>query len=207
MRAERDGSGQVRATVALDPAAAAVAPDLADQLRVEDLEAAGWRVEAPPPDKDGRRQLQAVKSFSSPEGAARAVEELAGPAGPFREFALAQDRSFFKTRTRLAGTVDLSGGLEAFIDPGLRQQLAGADVATIERQLGVTAAEAFRFEVEARLPGQARTWPVELGQLQEVRAAVEAWNTPRIVFLLLALASGLALVVVLVRRSRLVTWG
>ncbi len=183
--------------------------DLAGQPRVEDLRAAGWRVDDPSETDGGGRRLRAAKSFASPAGAGPVVEELTGVGGPLRQFRLTQTRSFFKTRTALVGLVDLSTGVDGLADPGLRQQLAaaGVDAPTLERQLGVRLADVFRFEVEARLPGRSRTWTPRLGETVEVEASVEAWNTTRITAGVVALASALALVVVLVRRSRFVTWG
>ncbi len=209
VRVDRDGSGRVTASVLFDQAAALHLGDPVEQPRVADLEAAGWEVEGPVARPGGGQEVRAVKPFASPAAATRAVEELTGPAGPFRSFRVAQDRSFLKTRTALTGTVDLSGGLEAFADPRLRQQLAeaGADLATIEGQLGQTAGEALHFEVRSQLPGQTRAWTPALGQTLEVRASAESWNRSRIALLAVAVASGLALVAVLARRSRRVTWG
>ena len=205
----RDGTGQVTASVLLDQAAAAHLVEGAEQPRVADLEAAGWQVEGPVARTGGAQELRAVKRFDSPAGATRAVEELTAPGGPFRSFRLSQQRSFLKTRTAVTGTVDLSGGLDGFADPALRDQLAaaGGDFATVERQLGVPAAEAIHFEVKAELPGRARTWRPALGETVEVGTSVESWNTSRIAFLAVAVASGLALLAVLVSRSRRVTWG
>jgi hypothetical protein len=209
VQVERDGTGQVTASVLFDQAAAAHLVEGADRLRVDDLEAAGWRVEGPVARSGGGQEVRAVKEFDSPAAATRAVEELTGPAGPFRSFRVTQERSFLKTRTALTGTVDLSGGLDGFADPALRQQLAaaGADFATIERQLAEPAAQAFRFQVRSELPGQARSWAPALGQVVEVSTSVESWNRTRIAFLVVAVGSAVALVAVLARRSRRVTWG
>lgn len=203
---EPDGSGQVKATVRLDRAAAAQVPNLAGQLRVEDLAAAGWRLEGPTRSDDGGAQVSAVKSFDSPAGARRAVEELAGPRGPLRDFALALRRSFLETRTELSGTVDLSSGLEGFGDEVLRNRLGGSslgvDPAVLERQLGARLADVFGLEVTARLPGRGpATVKLELGERAQLRASAHRWNTERIAFAAVAVVSSLALVVVLVRRA------
>ncbi|MBA3955844.1 MAG: hypothetical protein H0X58_04185, partial [Acidimicrobiia bacterium] len=44
---ERDGSGRVAVAVDLDAEAADRLPDLGDQLRLDDLEAAGWEIVGP----------------------------------------------------------------------------------------------------------------------------------------------------------------
>ncbi len=200
------GSGEVRATVVLDREAAEQVPDLAGQLRVGDLERAGWRVEAPSRRSDGGSQIRAVKPFRSAAGAARALRELGGDEGPFRDLRLHVDRSYLRTRTALTGTVDLSSGLEGFSDEVLRQRLGsplGVDPATVERQLGRPLRDVVTFRVRALLPGEdpAVVTP-SLGQRVEVRASAERWNVERLVFGAVALVAGVALVGVLLGRLR-----
>ena len=199
-----DGNGEVKASVVLDERAAAQVPDLERLLRVDDLEEAGWRVEGPTRRDDGGIRVQAVKSFRSPTGAARAMAELSGPEGPFRDFRLEVDRSYLLTRTALLGTLDLTRGLESFSDEVLAQRLGsplGVDTKTVERQLGKPLGEAFHVEVVARLPGeQARVWSPALGERVQVAASGTRLNGERIAFGVIALAAGVALLVVLARR-------
>ena len=212
-----DGRGQVRTTITLDRLAADQVANVAGQQRVEDLRQAGWRVEGPEKAEDGGLRLRAVKSFSSPAGATRAVEELAGPDGAFRSFQLTRRRTFLKTRTGLSGTVDLSRGLEGFLDPDLRARLGGAglDAPSLERQLGVPLPEVFGFEVRAGLPGRVEgnapdggaVWRPKLGEALAIDARAEQWNVGGMAFAVVAVASGVALLAVLVRRSRAISWG
>ncbi len=204
LTARPDGGGQVRATVVLDKQAAAQVPDLAQDLRLDDLDAAGWEVEGPSGSDGGEVRVEATKSFTTPAGASRAIEELGGPKGPFRDFRLRVDRSFLETRTSVDGTVDLSSGLEGFSDEVLRQRLGsplGVDLATVERQLGRPLQEMFRVTVEARLPGEAPTVvSPELGQRAELVASARRLNVERIVAAAVAGVAGLVLAVVLLRR-------
>lgn len=208
--------------MSLDEEAAAQVPDLAQQLRVDDLRAGGWRVEGPTPTEGGGTELRAVKRFRSPAGASRALAEVSGPGGPFASLRLSQRRSLWKTRTALTGTVDLSRGLESFGDEVVKERLGGhvlgADPAELERQLGMALSRVFRFRLLARLPGAVRSdaplqeggaavWPVELGATQTVAASSERWNVANLLFAAVAVAAALALLVVLVRRSRHVSWG
>lgn len=219
--ASAGGGGQVRAVVSLDAEAAALVPDLAQQLRVDDLEAAGWVVDGPAPAADGGVTLGVAKRFSSPAGAARAVEELSGAGGPFSSLRLTRTHGLWKTRTSLVGTVDLSAGLGAFGDAALAETLGapdlGLDPAAIERELGVPLAEALRVEFVGRLPGtttsnapssrgDAGVWPVDLGSTVDVSASSEAWNLMRLGFAGVAVLAFLALLVLVVRRSRLLSW-
>ena len=211
------GGGNVRAVVTLDREAAAQVPDVAQQLRVDDLEAAGWEVRSPEPVAGGGVTLEASKRFSSPAGAAQAIEELSGVDGPFSTLHLTRERGFWKTKTALRGSVDLSAGLGAFGDAALAETLGGPglglDPATVERELGKPLAEAVHVEVVGRLPGAltsnapatrdgAAVWPVALGATTAVAATSEAWNALTLAFSGVALLSGLALLVVLVKRGR-----
>ncbi|MDQ6927384.1 MAG: hypothetical protein M3159_01825, partial [Actinomycetota bacterium] len=97
--AKADGTGVVRAAVALDAQAAQGAPDLGAQLRVDDLRQAGWTVRGPTKESDGLTWVRASKPFSTPARATAILGELTGPQGPFRTLTLTQSRSLLKSRT------------------------------------------------------------------------------------------------------------
>ncbi len=185
VRAAAEGGGDVSATVSLDKEAAEQVPDLAGQLKVEDLKAAGWRIEGPTPAAGGRTELRAIKAFASPAEATRLFQELTGPTGPFASLRLTRDRSLLKTRTSLTGTVDLAGGLEVFSDEVAREKLGGLPLgiepARLEAELGRPLADVFGFRLTADLPGDIEgggsgVWEVRLGQATAVNASAEQWN-------------------------------
>lgn len=213
------GGGHVRATVTLDAEAARQVPDLAHQLRVDDLEAAGWEVDGPTAAPGGGASVTASKPFATSRGAARALREL---GGGFAGLRLRVDRSFWRTTSALEGEVDLSAGLAAFGDEDLAalvgNQTLGLDPPAVERELGRPLAEVLEVELVADLAGrmdadapEARAgdavWPVPLGTTVAVRAEAERWNSSSLAMGAVALASGLMLVGVLIRRSRRVSWG
>lgn len=212
VRATAEGGGVVSATVSLDEEAAAQVPDLAEQLRVSDLEAAGWRIEGPVPAAGGRTEVRAVKGFGSPAEATRVIEELSGAGGPFASLRLTRSRSFLKTRTTLAGRVDLTGGLEAFSDEALKEKLGGlplgVDLAQLEAQLGQPLADSFGFRLTADLPGEVKanaagaTWSTRLGDVTPVKASAEQWNLSTLAFGAVSVLSGATLLGVLLRRRR-----
>src|SRR5205823_6123808 len=109
--AHRDGTGIVRVGVGLDADAARQVPDLTHDLRVDDLRRRGWAIVGPRQEKDGRTWVRAAKHFGSPDELRSVVAEVSGPSGPFRDFRLQRSRSFFRSRLRFTGTVDLSGGV------------------------------------------------------------------------------------------------
>lgn len=207
VRATAQGGGDVTATVSLDNEAVEQVPDLAEQLRVEDLKAAGWHVEGPAPAPGGRTEIKAIKAFASPGEATRVFQELTGPNGPFGSLRLALTRSLLKTRTSLTGRVDLAGGLETFSDDVAKQKLGGLPLgiepAQLEAELGKPLADVFGFRLTADLPGDVdgpASWQVRLGQTTAVNAAAEQWNLTTIALGASSAASGLALLALLLRR-------
>ncbi|MEO7837144.1 MAG: hypothetical protein ABIS21_05835 [Acidimicrobiales bacterium] len=210
VRATAEGGGDISATVSLDEEATAQVPDLAGQLRVSDLKAAGWRIEGPAPAPGGRIEVRAVKPFGSPEEANRTLQELSGADGPFATLRFSRSRSLLKTRGSLLGAVDLAGGLAGFSDPVLKERLGGlalgVEPARLEAELGRPLAEVFGFRLTADLPGRtdANTaglvWQARLGETVTVKAVSEQWNLTTIAFGAASVLSGLALLAVLVRR-------
>ncbi|HUP70532.1 MAG TPA: hypothetical protein VM142_12070 [Acidimicrobiales bacterium] len=211
VRASAEGDGEISAAVSLDKEAAEQVPDLAEQLKVEDLKAAGWRIEGPAPAPGGRTRIKAIKAFASPAEATGIFEELTGPNGPFASLRLARHRSLLKTRTSLNGAVDLAAGLEAFSDEVLKERLGGLPLGVepgkLEAELGKPLADIFGFRLTAELPGKLdgpASWQVRLGQTTAVNAAAEQWNLTTIALGATSAASGLALLAVLLRRRRFV---
>jgi hypothetical protein len=212
--ANADGSGSVRAGVGLDADALRQIPDLRQQLKVDDLRKAGWTVVGPRKEGDGRTWVRATKRFADPAGERRAMSELNGPTGPFKDFRLTRHRSFFRTTLRFSGTIDLAGARN-FSDPTLEQRLGGGgvDVETLRRRLDQLLNQSFRLQVVAQLPGSIDSnaptsvdggvvWRPKVGQRVQLVATARAWDTRRILLLGAAALVAIAAVVVLVRRRR-----
>lgn len=203
-----DGSGTVTVSVGLDPDAAGRVPALADELRVDDLEATGWTVTGPAVEDDGFTWVRATKAFATPEEAGTVLAELAEIAGtdaPFRDFAVTRERSFARTEYGFRGTVDFAGGLEAFGDEALTQALdgeaLGESVEAIEERIGQAIDDVFRFRVAVGLPGSVESnaptsasngaiWEPRLSEARaiELEATSEVVRTRSIVFAALAVA-------------------
>ena len=203
-----DGSGRVRAGVGLDDEALRQVGDLAAVLRVDDLRQAGWEVEGPAAEDDGLTWVRASKRFDDPGEADRALAELSGPAGPFKDFRLTRSGSLLRTRTTFTGTVDLGAGLAGLVDPELTERLGGGDP-------GLDAmARAARVEVSAGLPGSITTnapvtsggravWTPEMGSVLTLSAEGDLRRLAPLVYGALAVAAvAAALVLFVVRRRR-----
>lgn len=223
---DEDGAGTVEAAVGLDADALGRLPDLDEDgvsdaadlvalVRVDDMRAAGWDVEEPAED-GGMTWLRASKPFGTPDEAMAVLSEVTGAEGALRDLELERSTGFGETSYEFSGTLDLSGGLEAFGDAGLAQALdgepLGEDAAAIEEDLGQPLADTFMLDLRLRLPGDVDpgtgdlvgadvVWSPDLGAEAE---SLEASSTQRdlAVWALAgaAIASGVLLVVLLLVR-------
>lgn len=182
----------MRAGLGMDDDALRQLGDPVKELRLDDLRQTGWTVAGPAREKDGLTWVRIAHRFASATEATRVAAEL---GEPFQGLTLRRQRSFLKTKTTLTGSIDLSKGLAAFSDPALQTTLGGTD-------LGVLTDENVHFRLEARLPGQTRTWSPKLGEQVRISAAAEAWNVEPILAAVAALVFALAGFVVLVTTRR-----
>ena len=222
---EEDGSGTVSVSVGLDPDATSRVPGLAQELRLEDLRATGWEIVGPAVEADGFTWIRATKPFATPEEAGTVLAEVAGDDGPFREFELVRERSFARTDYDFRGTVDFTGGLEAFGDEALADALdgqpLGESVEAIEERIGSTIDQAFTFRVAVGLPGDlgstnaptrasnGAVWEPRLseGRAITLEASSQVVRTRTLVLTAVAVvagvaALGLAILTPIVRRRR-----
>ncbi|CAN5164198.1 hypothetical protein BH24ACT1_BH24ACT1_10400 [soil metagenome] len=214
----RDGSGEVAVAVDLDEEAANRLPDLAAQLRLDDLAAAGWDVEGPTATTGGSTLIVATKTFATPEDATQVLRDVSGPSGPLRGFEVVRRSSFLSTDYTFTGVVDLSAGVEGFVDEELRRSLEGSDLslarADLEELTGAPLEETFRFQVRATLPGSLTVagtgteegdtalWRPVVGERLTLAATSEAFHRQRLAWLGVSSAAMLALIVVLVGSRR-----
>lgn len=168
VEARQDGSGVVRAAIGLDDEAALRLGDPTEELRLDDLRQSGWEITGPTKGPDGLTWVRAAKPFATPAEADLAAAELSGPQGPFRDFRLQRERSFFKTRTTFTGLIDLTAGLAGLSDPALD--------AAVGDFPGRPGAEGLRVRLEAELPGHTESWEPPVGEQLRVRAESETWN-------------------------------
>lgn len=212
MDARSDGSGQVRVEVMADKEVAD-AVDLSKGVRVDDLRQAGWRIDGPDKGPDGGVKVVATKPFRDVAEARLVVEELSGPEGPFQGFRLERTRTFARTTTRFAGTVDFAEGVEAFGDPAVREALGGSDIGVdltrleqalngpVDRAVGINVAVRLPGEVESNAPSQldnGARWELKLRDRADLTAQSVAWNTSNLAGAAVALLAAVGLLVLLV---------
>jgi hypothetical protein len=212
----RDGTGRVVAGLGLDDEAVREVGDLGTALRLDDVRAAGWLVDAPRKEGDGLTWVRASKPFTEPEQVAGIVAELNGPSGPFRDFTVTRTKSLTRTKTTFTGTVDLAGGLTGLADPELTAALGDIDLGLDPDALRTRFGDRLKVQAAAGLPGEITTnapardggralWAPELGQTVQLEASSSAFRVdPRLPVTagaVLLVAAGL-LAVVLRRRRR-----
>lgn len=171
---EPDGSGAVTVTVRLDREAARRLGDPATALSVADLRDAGWSVEDPV-QRDGGLVLRARRPFASPEDLPRALAEVGGTDGVFRDTELTIRDGFASTSYEFSTQVELSGNPEQFGDEALTAVLGGLPLGRSPEELaleGVADPGAMILEVAVELPGGT---PETNG---EVRDGVAVWTFP-----------------------------
>lgn len=202
----RDGSGTVEAGIGLDDEALRELGDPGRELRVDDLRQAGWTVTGPGKEDDGLTWVRLSKEFATPSEANRVAGELSAPEGPFRDFRIERQRSFFRTRTTFTGLVDLSNGLAGLTDTDLQTALGGADlgldVAGLRRRFGDGLADTLRVRVEARLPGRTQLWEPQIGETLQLQTRAESWNVQPLAAALAAVVFAATALVVVVGRRR-----
>ena len=219
---DEDGSGTVAVEVVLDREAFLRVDDITRQLRVDDLEAAGWEITGPEPTADRGRRVVAEKGFDHPDDAAGILAEVTGPDGPLTDATVERAKQFGRIEQSFEATLDLSGGIEAFSDPDLAALLndlpIGQDVETLEEELGAPLAELTSFAVVVDLPAgdvssaggpdiderddrRVFRWEASLGDGPvDLRAQTGEVNWTAIALAALALVTGLTLIVLLLRR-------
>ncbi len=203
-----DGSGTVTVAVGLDADALSQVGDLKSQLRISDLQAAGWTVTGPTKAADGYTWVRASKPFADAAQATEVMGEVNGPDGAFRAWTVSRSSSTWSTSWKVSGTVDLTKGMETFSDPKLDQALGahGYDdlIAQIEKREGKPVADMVDVQVSVELPGAARTYAPSLADRQPTTVAVSHTQLNKGLGLAVVVG-GLVLVVVaaVLVRSRL----
>jgi hypothetical protein len=146
-----DGSGTVTVTAAADAELVAAAPSAFADIRLDDVEQAGWTTLGPTKGADGSLTLTLTKPFTTPAEANSILAELNGPDGPLRDLTVALDQSFATVSSSLTGSVGLTGGLGAFSDAALAQALGSAPLANL---VAAPVDQVVGLTVTARFPGQ-----------------------------------------------------
>jgi hypothetical protein len=147
-----DGSGTVTVTAVADPALVAEVPELAEDVRTDDLTAAGWTVDGPAPTPEGGLQVVLTRAFSTPAEANAVLAQLGGPDGPILGAELARASEFARSTWTFDGTLQVTGGIDAFADDELLAALGASPYA--DDLADVALADALGIELSLTLPDE-----------------------------------------------------
>jgi hypothetical protein len=168
-----NGSGLVTVTAVADAELLANAPGLAEDLRFDDLVAAGWVVQGPAPTADGGLSLVLRHPFSSPEQATAILATLNGRNGPLLDVTLGRtvaERSVELTMTGFSGT---TLGLASFADDELLAAVGATPWAAEVAAQGLTIDQVLSVSVSAALDGEVVATTGTAGDDGRVR-----WSIP-----------------------------
>lgn len=151
-----DGSGTVTVRTEFDAAAVDAVPELADGLRIDDLEDADWQIVGPVRGGDGGVVVTAVKPFETLEQLPDVLDEIVGSAaGVFSDFEIVRERTFARTTYSLSGRIDPTINLNQLSDlelQGLLGEPLGRPISEIEATAGTSLNETIEMMFSVTLP-------------------------------------------------------
>lgn len=148
---EPDGTGTIRVTATADAEVVAAVPTLADELVLDDVEAAGWIVEGPIATDDGGLTITMTHDFVSAEEATNLLRSL-GP--PFGQMTVQRGTTGDETTTQMTGLLGLTNGFETFADSELVTAIGSIPFADEIAASGATPETSMSVSIRATLPGE-----------------------------------------------------
>ena len=149
----QDGSGTVTLTAIADAAVVAQAPGLAEDLRFDDVAAAGWIVEGPTATDDGGLKVVLTHNFATVAEATALLQSINGVGGPMQAITITRTESDSQITTFLTGSLRVDGQLQAFADADILTAIGGSPYSQAILDAGVSPSEAVTFTLSADLPG------------------------------------------------------
>lgn len=157
LHVQGNGSGRVVVTVTADAAVAKAAPDLAGDVRNDDLTAAGWRTIGPDETEDGGLTVSFERPFRNPEEATAVLAQVNDSRGPLKQLALVRGGKESNSTFTLSGRLEVNGGLEAFADDAAIKLLGGAPYAAQVSATGEDLGKILGITFEAHMPGTVKS--------------------------------------------------
>lgn len=154
LHVQPNGSGDVTVVVTADKDVVAKAPNLATDLRTDDLTTAGWKVSKPVTTKTGGLSLTLVHNFKNPAEANVVLSQVSGTKGPLHEMLVSRSGKDTNSKWALTGRLEVTGGLEAFIDDAGLKLLGSAPYLADVEEAGLDLGDAVGLSFTAQLPGK-----------------------------------------------------
>ncbi len=187
-----DGTGLITVTAIADADVVSRAPGLAQDLRFDDAQSAGWTVTDPAGTADGGLQVQLTHTFANPEEATALLQSINGSGGPLHGVALARAVEEGGTTVSLVGSLRIDG-LAAFADPDVLAAIGATPYAEQVAASSASPTDAVGVSVRATLPGKITSatgtvsdgsvsWivPLDGSQLDIATTSVDDHGTARI---------------------------
>jgi hypothetical protein len=212
-----DGSGDITLTAVADADVVNKAPGLAEDLRFDDAESAGWTVTGPTATSGGGLQAELTHEFANPEEATALLQSINGSGGPLHNVVLGRTITDVGTKLTMVGSVRIDG-LAAFADPDVLAAIGATPYAEEVAAAGQGPTQAVVVTVRASLPGTINSatgtvedggvsWivPLDGSQLDLATSAVDDHGTAKI----WGIASNVALILLVVWcviAAAFITW-
>ena len=187
-----DGSGDITLTAIADSEVVAKAPGLAEDLRFDDAESAGWTVTGPTEVDGGGLQVVLTHDFANPEEATALLQSINGSGGPLHNVVLGRTISESGTTITMVGSLRVDG-LTAFADPDVLAAIGATPYAEEIAAAGQSPTQAVGITFRASMPGKINTatgtvegrsvsWivPLDGSQLDLATSAVDDHGTAKI---------------------------
>ena len=149
-----NGSGTVTVVVTADKAIVDKAPSLAQDIRTDDLKKAGWEVTGPTKTKTGGLTITLSHAFNTPTEATAIINQVSEERGPLHDMVLTRSGKDTNSTWTLAGRLEVTGGLNSFIDDAGLQLLDVSPYAAEVSEAGLDLGDAVGITFSASLPGK-----------------------------------------------------
>lgn len=148
-----NGTGTVTVIVTADKDIVAKAPSLAQDIRTDDLKKAGWDVDGPTKTKSGGLTITLTHDFDTPTEATAILKQVSEERGPLHDVVLARSGKDTNSTWTLAGRLEVTGGLNSFIDDAGLELLDVTPYAAEVTESGLDLGDAVGISFTATLPG------------------------------------------------------
>ena len=157
LKVNPNGTGSVTVVVTADKEIVAKAPSLAQDIRTDDLKQVGWKTDGPKKTKSGGLTITLTRSFRNPEEANAVLAQVSESRGPLHDVVVTRSGKDTNSTWTLAGRLEVSGGLDAFVDDAARDLLDVTPYAAEVEEAGLDLGDAVSVTFTATLPGSVGT--------------------------------------------------
>lgn len=174
-----NGSGTIEVTATADADVVGQAPGLAQDLRFDDLEGAGWSITGPAVTDAGVLTVTMTHPFARPEEATALLASLNGADGPFQRMQLVRTEDDDAVTYALTGVGRVNSGVAVFTDPDLLGAVGATPYVDQIAAAGLSPSEAVGIVFGIDLPGTVETSSTD-PETEATSSAVQGptWTIP-----------------------------